>query len=683
MTAENSQQTDQPIRSNWNAKRDNADRKDPLESAMMGPSMFESNDDDYMEPGETPEQHDDMDAMMDQYLDQMGGDVSQGQLLTVPIVAIKADHVLVDVGEKSEGIINIKEFPTINDKITVQVGDKIEVVVRGYDPESGLINLSYQEARRRKAMQLVHDALESHTPVTGVVTRTVKGGLIVDIGTTAFLPASQIDLRRVDNFDEWIGQEVECQVIEYVPEKRRIIVSRRKILEDARASRRQSVMCNLAVGQTVEVNVKRIVEFGVFVDLDGVDGLIPRSEISWQRNARPEDYMQVGDVLQAKIIEIDEATGKVTLSRRQAHINPWDSAAERYPIGSTVAGTVVSLTSYGAFVRLEEGLDGMVHISDMAWDSAGHKPTDYVNAGQEVTASVLSVDPQARRISLGLKQLTSDPWEEMEARYPKGSRIKGQVTGLTKYGAFVELEPGIEGMIHISDFSWEKRISQPRDVIKKGDEIEACVLEIDRGRRRISLGVKQLSESPIQRFLMKYATGDVVEGEVTNLTEFGAFIKLEEGVEGFMHVSQLERDRVNHPSECLTVGEKVMSKIIKIESEAGKISLSRRQMLKEQERQTINTYMKKKEGGSLFNMAELLSDIVLEDDLPAVAAKPAAEAPVVLPSSVPASEDPSRLTGEAPESQLSVGSEDLTDPVIPEQPQDISGEHPSAPQDPS
>jgi len=620
MTAENTQQADQPIRSNWNVKRESSNPSDPVEKAMNGPSMFESHDDDYLEPGEMPEPTDDLDVVMDQYLDQMSTEINQGQLLSVPIVGIKSDHVLVDVGEKSEGMISIKEFPLVGDKLSVQVGDVVEAVVKGYDPESGLISLSYLEARRRKAMKLVHDAMESKQPITGTVTRTVKGGLIVDIGTTAFLPASQIDLRRIDNFDEWIGREVEGYIIEYVPEKRRIIVSRRKLLEEQREARRQEVMGKLNLGQMVEVIVKRIVEFGVFVDLDGVDGLIPRSEISWQRNAKPEDFMNVGDSMQAKIIEVDPHTAKVTLSRRQAHINPWDSAAERYPVGSSVGGTVVSLTSYGAFVRLEEGLDGMIHVSDMAWDTAGKKPSDYVTPGQEVTASVLSVDAVARRISLGLKQLTLDPWEAMETRYPRGTRIKGQVTGLTKYGAFVELEPGIEGMIHISDFSWEKRINQPRDVVKKGDEVEVCVLEVDRARRRISLGVKQLSESPFERFLMTHSAGDVVEGEVTNLTEFGAFIRLDEGVEGFMHVSQLERDRVNSPSDCLSVGQKITAKITKIETDSGKISLSRRQMLKEQERHTVSQYMRKKEGGSLLSMGELLGDIVLEDDLPAESA---------------------------------------------------------------
>ncbi len=585
---------------------------------MRGPSMFDENDDDYLEPGERAER-DEMDAMMAQYLEQMPGEVSTGELLNVPIVAIKSDHVLVDVGDKSEGIINIKEFPLVGDKLTVNIGDLIDVVVRGHDPDSGMIILSYQEARRRKALVAVEEAMKNNAPITGVVMRTVKGGLIIDIGTTAFLPASQIDLRRIENFEEWIGREVTGYIIEYTPEKRRIIVSRRKMLEEARESERKVVMGRISVGQMIECAVKRVVEFGAFVDLGGIDGLIPRSEISWHRNAKPEDFLKTGEVIQAKVIEIGAENGKITLSRRQAQANPWDTVADRFPVGSAINGEIVSVTNYGAFVRLEEGLDGMIHVSDMAWDAMGKKPSDYVAVGQEVSASVLGIDAKAHRISLGLKQLTKDPWEEIESRYPKGMRIKGQVTGLTKYGAFVELEPGIEGMIHVSDFSWEKRVSQPRDVVQKGDEVEACVLEVDREKRRISLGVKQLSESPLEQFIAHYQTGDTVEGEVVNVTEFGAFVKLADGVEGFIHVSQLDKERVNAPSDCIKVGEKVTAKVSKIDPETGKISLSRRQLMKDQERQNNAPYLKKKDTGSIFSMAELLEDIVLEDDLPKTA----------------------------------------------------------------
>ncbi|MEN6624870.1 MAG: 30S ribosomal protein S1 [Candidatus Sumerlaeia bacterium] len=596
--------------------------------AMGGPSMFDETDDDYMEPGETAAAPDAMDAMIDQYLDKMAPEVNMGQLLSVPVVAVKSDGVLVDVGDKSEGFVSIREFPMVGDKPQVKPGDVIDVIVKGPDPETGLINLSHREARRRKAWIAAEESFKNHTPIQGIVTRTVKGGLIMDIGTTAFLPASQIDLQRVNDFESWLGKEVEGFVIEFAPEKRRIIVSRRQMLEGQLESRRRETLSGLTQGQTIEAKVKRVVEFGAFVELGaGLDGLVPRSEISWQRNARPEDYVKAGQTVTAKVIEIDQETGKVTLSRRLALANPWDTAREKYPVGSTVSGEVVSLTSYGAFVRLDEGLDGMIHISDMAWDAAGKKPSDYVAAGQQLTATVLNIDTENRRISLGMKQLTADPWDEIEQRYPKGKTIKGAVTGLTKYGAFVELEPGIEGMIHVTDFSWDKKIRQPRDAVKKGDEVEAMVLEIDRERRRISLGVKQMAENPLDVFLAMHRVGDTVEGEVTGVTEFGAFVKLADNIEGFMHVSQMDQERVDSPKDVLKTGDKVEAKITKIDRDSNKISLSRRQLLKDQEKKTISAYMSKKNKGSLLSMGELLEDIQLEDVLPAAKPEPPAEEP--------------------------------------------------------
>lgn len=577
-------------------------------------SVFEEGTDEYLEPGEAPVSSEE-NALMDQYLDQMSMDVNAGQTLNVTVVAIKEDGVLVDLGEKSEGFIPLRDFTMVAGKPRVAPGEILEVVVKGFDPLSGLINLSHREAQRRKAWTAAEEAFTKHTTLKGVVTRTVKGGLILDIGTTAFLPASQIDLRRITDFESWIGKEVEGFVIEFAPAKRRIIVSRRQFLESQREGERREKFGALAVGQEMDVTVKRIVDFGAFVDLGGVDGLIPRSEISWQRNAKPEDFLKVDQAIKVRVIEINLDQNKITLSRRQLVPNPWDGAEERYPVGSTVHGQTVSLTNYGAFVRLEEGLDGMIHISDMGWDSAGKRPTDFVQPGVEVDAQVLAVDIKGHRISLGLKQLTTDPWADIESRFPKGAKIEGPVTGLTKYGAFVELEPGIEGMIHVSDFSWDKRVSQPRDMVKRGDRVEACVLEIDRERRRISLGIKQLSESPLERFSRDYKVGDIVEGTVAGIVDFGVFIKLASGIEGFMHVSQIDQTRVENPASVFKPGENVISKIIKIEPETGKISLSRKQMMKEQERKTVHTYMRQNDPVSLNNMGELLGDLRLEDDL--------------------------------------------------------------------
>ncbi len=575
--------------------------------------------DEYVDPDEQQVQagHDEMDALMDQYLDRMAEPVrTTGQLIKVPIVAFHEKHAAVDVGDKAEGIIDIAELKDETGQLRYKQGDVIEAIIKGHDEETGNIILSHAEARRRVAFDAVKASLETGKTITGRVVRVVKGGLIVDIGTTAFLPASQIDRRRIENFEEWVGQTVECVVIEFAPEKRRIILSRRKVVEAAEAQQRAEMMSRLQVGQIVEGTVKRIVEFGVFVDFNGVDALIPRSEISWHRMARAEDYLKPGETIRVKIIDVEPTTGKVTLSRRKLEPDPWDSAAERYPVGTQVEGEVVSITSYGAFVRLAEGLDGMVHISDMAWDSGGKQPGSYVAIGQKLGVQVLNVDAAQKRISLGLKQLVADPWSALEVDYPPMTRFKGKVTGLTKYGAFVELVPGIEGMVHVSDFSWDQKVQHPRDKVAKGDEIEVCVLKIDTAQRRISLGIKQLSESPIMQYSRAHRVNEVVEGEIQSLTEFGAFIALAEGVEGFIHVSQLDKGRVESPAKSFKVGEKLQAEITKIDLHAGKVNLSRRQLLKREEKQTIATYMNKRSSkGGGTNLGELLSELPLDEDL--------------------------------------------------------------------
>lgn len=559
--------------------------------------------------------NEEMDALMDQYLDQMGSVAQSGQLLSVPIVTVHADHVLVDVGAKSEGMVSRTELAEASGITEPVVGQVIDVVVKGTDSATGLVILSHAEAREQVSFRDIEQAHENKTAITGKIVRAVKGGVIVNVGAEAFMPASQIDLRRVNDIESWVGREVECLVIEFMPRKSRIILSRRQLLEDALKIKREALFARLVEGQLIEATVKRVVDFGAFLDLDGIDGLVPRTEISWQRNCKPGECVKVGETLQVKVIEINHEGQKITLSRRQAMTDPWEACAEKFPEGADVEGEVVSLTSYGAFVRLSEGVDGMIHISDMSWDSGGRRPSDFVAVGQGVRVSVLKVDGETRRISLGLKQLSKDPWSDIEARYPRGSRIKGKVTGLTKFGAFVEIEPGIEGMIHVSDFSWEQRVEQPRDVVEKGQEIEASILAIDRNRRRISLGVKQLSASPIEEYSNSHRIGDHVEGEVTNVTDFGVFVKLAERIEGFIHVSQLDRSRVESPSAVFKKGDTVSAEITKIERDSGKISLSRRQMLKKEEKRLLKTYTKSSESGGA-NLGELIAGLSLDDDLP-------------------------------------------------------------------
>jgi len=588
--------------------------EEQLQGAGIDPAL--EHDDEYGDPVEMAGQ-DEMDAMMNQYLDKMTASVGVGQMLRVPLVAIHATHAMVDVGEKAEGMINIRELTDIEGNPLYKPGDVIEAIVKGQDEETGLLILSHSEAARRVALQRIEEAAKNNTPIKGRVSKVTKGGLLVEIGTTAFLPASQIDRKRIENFDEWVGQEVECYVIEFVPEKRRIILSRRKMMEETETARRNAIFENIKKGQTIEGTVKKLVEFGAFVDLGGIDGLVPRSEISWHRMAKPEEYLKVGETVPLKVIDADRESGKITLSRRQLQPDPWEHAVQAYALGAVCEGEVVSITNYGAFVRLEEGLDGMIHISDMAWDAQGKQPSNYLTVGQRVQVSILGVDPGNRRISLGLKQLTNDPWAEIPVRYPEMTRVKGKVTGITKYGAFIEIEPGIEGMIHVSDFAWEKRVNHPREMVNRGDEVEACVLKVDLDQRRISLGVKQLRESPIQLYSYQHKVGNVVEGEIVNVTEFGAFLRLTEGVEGFIHVSQLDKGRVDVPAQNFKPGQKVQAEITKIDLDSGKVSLSRRQFLKREEKEILSHYKKSTARSSAgTSLGELLSELVLDDDLP-------------------------------------------------------------------
>ncbi len=562
------------------------------------------------------EAHQEMDALMDQYLDKMAGTMAVGELVQVPVIAIRATHILVDVGEKAEGEIDIREVSDRAGTLYIKLGDVIPAVVKGKDPDSGNLTLSHREARRRVAFQVIEASMRDNTPIQARVSRVVKGGLIVDVGIAGFIPASQFDLRHVESFDPWLGQTIECAVLEFMPEKRRVILSRRKLLQALETIQKTEAIRQLAVGQVIEGTVKKLVDFGAFVDLGGTDGLIPRTEISWQRMVRPGDYLKVGEKVTVKVIALDAAAGKVTLSRRQLAADPWTLAKEKYPVGSVIEGEVVSITNYGAFVRIEEGLDGMIHIGDMGWDSGGKRPSDFVAMGQRVKAAILNVDTTERRIALGMKQLTADPLAEFARSHPAGTRLKGKVTGLAKYGAFVELAPGIEGLVHVSDFSWDRAVANPRDLVKKGDEIEVRILKTDLDQRRISLGVKQLTESPFQQFTAKHRPGSAVEGEIVSVTDYGVFLKLADNVEGFVHVSQLDTKRVENPAQIFKVGDKLSAEILKMDMGSGKIGLSRRQLLKREEKNLLKAYKEMKNAPGGTNLGELLSELSFGEDLP-------------------------------------------------------------------
>jgi len=560
-----------------------------------------------------------------------------GEIREVSVVALTGESVFVDVGDKAEGVLPIAEFLDADGKPHIEVGQTIPVEIRGHDSESGQVRVSHRSAIARLALARIEEAFEKKISLSGRVTEVVKGGLIVDIGLQAFMPASQTDLHRVEDLSQFVGQKVDVLVIEFNRTRKRAVVSRRQRLEDERKDAKRGLLEGLKPGETMEGTVKNIQEFGVFVDLGGVDGFIPREEISYDRGAAPDQFFKVGDVTQVKVLKVDPNSERITLSRKQTGTDPWADADSRFPVGARVRGKVVSLTHYGAFVQIEEGITGMIHASDMSWSTkANIKPSEFVNEGDIVEAQVLEINAEKRRLSLGLKQITMDPWIEVEAKYPVGSHVKGSVTSMTNYGAFVRLDEHIEGMVHVSDLSWEKRISHPNKVLKQGQEVECLVLKADPLQRRLSLGIKQLEESPFTSFQRSFPPGTIVTGEVTRVVPFGAFVKLPNDIEGLLHVSQIDEQRIEKPEQVLKVGEKVTCKVTKVDPRSGKISLSRKEALKQLDREFMKQYVNREVSGGM-NLGEALRLAAMEQGKPEViptpapkpkrAKKPKAEAP--------------------------------------------------------
>lgn len=543
-------------------------------------------------------------ALLDQHLPG-GQESARGDIIHVTVVAVRDDSVLVDMGGKAEASIPIGEFPLAGDKRLVKVGDDIPVIQVGRS-EDGSPRLSHRQARARQARKNVQDAHTAHVPLRGTVTQIVKGGLMVDVGLDAFMPASQVDLFKVPDLNSLVGQEIEAYVIEFDQRRGRAVLSRRQLLFERRESARTNFVDQLAAGSIVKGKVKSTLDFGVFVDLGIVDGFIPREEISWDRGKSPTDVLKAGDEVEVKILSVSAQTGKITLSRRRLASNPWEEIETRYPVGSTIRGQIVAIQNYGAFVHLEEGITGMIHASDMSWATGNKKPEDYVRVGDEVTCQVLEADKDKKRLSLGLKQLQRDPWGDVEQRFAPGTRHKGKVTSMTNYGAFVRLDDFIEGMVHVSDLSWDKRFNHPKEMLKVGDEAEVVVLKLDRDGRRISLGIKQIADSPFDAYLKDHKVGDVVKGKVTRFAPFGAFVELAHGLEGLIHISHIDEKRVELPEHALKQGDEVTVKIIGTEKKNQKISLSRKEALKQAEKENIKAFMRKKDevpGGMTFGEA--------------------------------------------------------------------------------
>jgi len=508
-------------------------------------------------------------------------------VVTGTVVKITDKHVVVDIGLKSEGLIPLEQVLDIHGAPKFQAGDSVEVVVEREEPEGGYL-VSYEKALRHKVWDKLEQAANEKTPVKGMVLSRVKGGLTVDIGIKAFLPGSQVEVRPVRNLDGYIGTEIEVRVIKLNKKRGNVVISRKELLEEDQNAKKAVTLSTLEEGSVLTGTVKNLTDYGAFVDMGGLDGLLHITDMSWGRLTHPRDLVNVGDEIQVKVLKFDKEKQRVSLGFKQLTPDPWLDATERYPIGAHVRGRVLSVTDYGAFVELEQGIEGLVHVSEMTWSKRMKHPSKMVKPGDEVDTVILSVNPNDRRISLGMKQLQENPWEQLEDKYPIGAIIEGRVRNLTDFGAFIEIEDGIDGLVHVSNLSWTKRIKHPSEVLKKGEKVKAIVLGVEPENRRLSLGVKQLQPDVWDTFFAQHRVGDVIKGKILRTAQFGAFVEIAEGVEGLCHVS--EAVDANNQPVAMDVDSEHEFKIVKMNQEEKKVGLSIRAVGEEASRAEVESY---------------------------------------------------------------------------------------------
>ena len=538
------------------------------------------------------------DEELDTLYDTTMQDFREGEVVKGRIVEVTDDRVLVDIGYKSEGTIPIYEFSEPN---KLKVGDTFDVFIEEPEDDEGMPVLSKIKADRIKNWAHIQDVYEADGIIKGKIVRRVKGGLKVDIGIDAFMPASQLTWRPTGDLDRYIGDVLEMKIIKLTKRRRNVVVSRRKLLEEQRAGEKKDLLEKIEVGKVLDGEVKNITDFGAFVDVGGIDGLLHVTDMSWGRVKHPSNVVSVGDRVHVMVLNFDPQTERISLGLKQLTENPWKTAEERYPVGSVVRGRVVSMTDYGAFVQIEEGIEGMIHVSEMSWTRRVRHPSEVVGVGDEADVMILNVNPDEEKIALGLKQTQPNPWMEIEQRYPVNSTVKGIVRNLADYGAFVQIEEGIDGLLHVSDLSWTQKVNHPSEVLEKGQEIEVKILNIDPEQEKISVGMKQLENDPWEQILQRHPINSDVEVEVAKLVSFGAFARLENGVEGLIHVSEIDEETVQKPEDALEVGQKVKARVISVDKEERKIGLSIRAFKKGEERQIQEEYSTsgEKEGVSI------------------------------------------------------------------------------------
>jgi len=500
--------------------------------------------------------------------------VIEGEIVRGTVLAVNKDFVIVDIAYKSEGQIPVSEFTEHDGTVNVQAGDVIDVYVENRENDNGLVELSKEKADRLKIWDEIAEACENEELVEGVITARVKGGLTVDIGVKAFLPGSQVDLRPVRNLEKYIGQRFHFKVIKFNKKRGNIVLSRRALLEKQREALKSQTLNKLEVGMVVDGIVKNITEYGAFIDLGGIDGLLHITDMSWARVNHPSELFEVGQEVKVRVLKYDPERERVSLGLKQNSEDPWLNIEHRYHVGQRVKGKVVSLTDYGAFIEMDAGVEGLIHISEMSWTKRVKHPSKVLSLGDEIEAQILEIDPRNKRISLGMKQIEQNPWDVMAQTYPVGSKVKGVVRNITNFGIFIGIEDGIDGLCHVTDLSWSHRVKHPQDIYKKGDEVDAVVLNIDAEKERFSLGIKQMQADPWNEIHRKYARGSVHEGTVTKLLDFGAIVELDEFIEGFLHISEIAEEKIENIHSALAEEQKIQVKVISIIPEERKLGLS-------------------------------------------------------------------------------------------------------------
>ena len=534
--------------------------------------------------------------------------LEEGQILRGIVVDITPDHVTVDVGYKSEGQIPMQEFLKRDKKVDVKIGDRIDVLLEKKESEEGILTLSKEKADKIKIWREISRSCREGEVIEGEIVGKVKGGLSVDIGPIqAFLPGSQIDLKPIRNLDALIGQRLKFKVLKFNRKRNNIVLSRRVLLDEERKQWREETLKNLKEGDIVEGTVKNLTDYGAFIDLGGMDGLLHITDISWGRIGHPSEKLSMGDRIKVKVLYFDREKEKVSLGLKQVLPDPWESVPKRYPVGSRTKGKVVNVTDYGVFIELGEGVEGLVHISELTWSKKMKHPSKIAHIGDTVEVMVLDCDLVKRRISLGMKQVEPNPWALIEEKYPIGTKVVGRVKTVTDFGIFIGFDEGVDGLVHVSEMSWTKKIKHPGELYKKGQEVEAVVLNIDRKNERFSLGIKQLTPDPWKDVARRYRKGEVVGGKVTNVTDFGAFVELEEGIEGLVHVSEISREKVEKPSDALKVGDTLSAIVLHIDPYERRIGLSIKGLKEKTEKAEIEKYISD-QGSTSHSLGELIQE---------------------------------------------------------------------------